>query len=92
MYLLVLLQGSQKIPNMPAIVRVEGALQSCCLPARFLHRSVHLMILVEAPEEKFPLLWTVKLFLSTLFYCVRLPECLSVHATALPVKDKCMRQ
>lgn len=27
-----------------------------------------------------------------LFYCVRLPECLSVRTTALPVKDKCMRQ
>lgn len=31
-------------------------------------------------------------FFSVLFYCVRLPECLSVRATALPVKDKCMRQ
>lgn len=67
MYVLVLLQGSQKIPNMPAIVRAEGALQSRRPPAWFLHRCVHLMILVEAPEEKFPLLWTVKFFFF-LFY------------------------
>lgn len=86
MYVLVLLQASRKIPNVPVLF------SRVCLPAWFLHRWVHLMILVEGPEEKIPLLWTVKFFFSVLFNRMRLPECLSVHATALPVKDKCMRQ
>lgn len=46
----------------------------------------------QGPRRKISTSVDCKVFFFVLFYCVRLPECLSVRTTALPVKDKCMRQ
>lgn len=80
-----LLQDLQKIPNVSVIVQRMLWNSVVCLLCCY----IAVCIFVK-PIERFPLLWTIKVF----FVCVcrRVCVCPSVWVRALPVKDKCMRQ